>query len=153
MDFCGTSPIEIYTDGSCTGNPGKGGWGVHMCQGEATLDLCGDSLGADTTNNRMELTAVVEALWKIAQERFSGKITILSDSRYVIDGIQKWIVGWKRSGWKTANKTPVKNEDLWKTLDAAKDALPGTIVWKWVAGHSGNPGNVAADRLARRGAL
>ena len=141
--------IHAYTDGACSGNPGPGGWGVMIIALQAgkkikELELCG---GAEqTTNNRMELTAAIEALK--ALERPS-KITIFTDSVYVKDGISKWLENWKKRDWKTASKKAVKNVDLWKELDLA--CVNHEVVWKWVKGHAGNLENERADFLARSG--
>jgi len=141
--------LFAYTDGACSGNPGPGGWGALLIarDGDTIVkqrDLCGGA--ADTTNNRMELTAAIEALE--ALERAS-QITVVTDSSYVKDGLTKWIFGWKKNGWKTAAKKPVKNVDLWKKLDAAQ--ARHTVSWEWVKGHAGHPENERADALARQG--
>ncbi|MFQ5623352.1 MAG: ribonuclease HI [Paracoccaceae bacterium] len=141
--------LTAYTDGACSGNPGPGGWGVLMVarRGGRTLrerELCGGEAG--TTNNRMELMAVIAALE--ALERASD-ITIVTDSTYVRDGVSKWIHNWKRNGWKTSAKKPVKNADLWQRLDAAQ--ARHDVTWEWVKGHAGHPENERADRLARDG--
>jgi ribonuclease HI len=141
--------IKAYTDGACSGNPGPGGWGVVIIAMETgqelkRLELSG---GAEqTTNNRMELTAAIQALE--ALERPS-KITIYTDSVYVKDGILKWLANWKLKGWKTASKKPVKNVDLWRALDLAR--LAHQVTWEWVKGHDGVPENERADFLARKG--
>lgn len=136
--------IEIYTDGACSGNPGPGGWGVLLRIGDAETELCGGE--SVTTNNRMELFAVIEAL-----QSFTGSVEarVYTDSQYVQKGISEWIHSWKQRGWKTAGKEPVKNEDLWRRLDAlvAKHELE----WHWVRGHNGHPENERADALARAG--
>ncbi len=136
--------IEIFTDGACRGNPGPGGWGVLMRYAEKEKSLFGGE--ADTTNNRMEMTAVIEGLSALKQP---CKITLTSDSTYVLKGIQEWLPAWKKRNWKTASKKPVKNVDLWQKLDA----LIGThdIDWQWVKGHSGHRENEIADQLANRG--
>ncbi len=136
--------ITIYTDGACSGNPGPGGWGVLLSwQGHKKELFGGDP---DTTNNRMELMAAIQALENLNR---SGRIALYTDSTYVRDGITKWIHGWKRNGWRTAAKKPVKNEDLWKRLELA---LTGhDVEWHWVKGHAGHPGNERADQLARDG--
>ena len=135
--------IYIYTDGACKGNPGPGGWGALLKYKEHKKEINGFSKNA--TNNIMELTAVIESLLIIKQK---SDITIITDSNYVKDGITKWIANWKNKGWKTSNKKPVKNKDLWKQLDyLIKDH---TINWEWVRGHSGNPGNEKADLLANK---
>ena len=137
--------VSIYTDGACKGNPGPGGWGAWLSTGGHEKDLCGGE--KLTTNNRMELTAVIEAL---ASLRRSCDVTIYTDSEYVRKGITEWIHGWKQRGWKTADRKPVRNQDLWEALDAA--AAAHTVDWRWVKGHSGDPGNERADALANRGA-
>ena len=141
--------LFIYTDGACSGNPGPGGWGALLIakEGDTLLksrELCGGD--ADTTNNRMELTAAIEGL--NALERPSP-VTVVTDSAYVKDGISKWMHGWKRNGWKTAAKKPVKNEDLWKALDAAQ--ARHQVTWEWVKGHAGHAENELADGLANKG--
>ncbi len=138
--------IEIWTDGACSGNPGPGGWGVLLKSGETTKELFGGE--ADTTNNRMELMAAIEALNALKR---ASNVKLHTDSTYVKDGLTKWIHGWKRNGWKTASKKPVKNKDLWQALEAACE--PHSIDWIWVKGHAGDPGNEKADELARRGAM
>ena len=141
--------LFAYTDGACSGNPGPGGWGVVMQakDGEQVVkerELNGGA--ADTTNNRMELMAAISALE--ALERASD-ITVVTDSVYVRDGIMKWMHGWKRNGWRTAAKKPVKNEELWKRLDEAQ--ARHVVIWEWVKGHAGHPENERADELARAG--
>jgi ribonuclease HI len=133
--------VEIATDGACKGNPGPGGWGVLLRFGAREKELSGGE--RLTTNNRMELTAAIRGL-----EALKGpcRVTLSTDSRYVMDGLTKWIKGWQRNGWKTADKKPVKNAELWQTLLAA--AAPHRIEWKWVKGHAGHPDNERADRLA-----
>jgi ribonuclease HI len=141
--------LFAYTDGACSGNPGPGGRGVLMLAREGGKVIKSRELKGgepDTTNNRMELMAAINAL--TALER-SVKITIVTDSAYVKDGITKWIVGWKSRGWKTAAKKPVKNEDLWKALDAAR--TDHDVTWEWIKGHAGHPENEHADELARAG--
>jgi len=134
--------VEIFTDGACSGNPGPGGWGVVLRWNGEERELSGGE--AETTNNRMELTAAIEALRAL---RRAVRVDLYTDSTYVKDGITKWIHGWKAKGWKTANKKPVKNQDLWRALD---DALAEHEVnWHWVKGHSGHPENERADALAR----
>jgi len=135
--------IYIYTDGACKGNPGPGGWGALLQYNEHKKEINGFSL--DTTNNIMELTAVIEALSIIKSK---SEITIITDSNYVKDGITKWIDNWKKKGWRTANKKPVKNKHLWEKLDNLTNNH--TITWKWVRGHTGNPGNEKADELANQ---
>jgi ribonuclease HI len=136
--------INIYTDGACKGNPGMGGWGALLVAGEKEKELFGGE--KDSTNNRMELMAVIQALGILKRP---CDIIIHTDSQYVLKGITEWIQGWKAKGWKTASRTPVKNVDLWQALDQAR--TPHTIEWKWVRGHSGHPGNERADQLANRG--
>lgn len=136
----------IYTDGACKGNPGPGGWGAWLKSGTTEKDLFGGEL--DTTNNRMELTAVIEGL---AALKRPCEVTLYLDSQYVRQGITKWIRGWKAKGWMTAAKQPVKNADLWKQLDTLVEEAGHTIEWRWVKGHSGDPGNERADMLANKG--
>jgi len=133
--------IEIYTDGACLGNPGPGGWGVLIIEGNERREHNGGE--ADTTNNRMELMAAIRAL-----EETSGapQVILYTDSQYVKNGINSWIHGWKRNGWKTASRKPVKNKDLWEALDA--QITGRDIEWRWVKGHAGDPGNERADELA-----
>ncbi len=138
--------VTIYTDGACKGNPGPGGWGALLLSGDTEKEVFGGELA--TTNNRMELTAVIEAL--IALKR-PCKVTLFLDSEYVRKGITEWIHGWKARGWKTAAKQPVKNVELWQKLDAVVSQSGHKIVWKWVKGHAGDPGNERADALANRG--
>ncbi len=136
--------IEIYTDGACSGNPGPGGWGALLRIGSAETELCGGEPA--TTNNRMELLAVIEALQSLAQP---VEARVYTDSQYVQKGISEWIHSWKRRGWKTAGKEPVKNEDLWRRLDAL--ASGHKLEWHWVRGHNGHPENERVDALARAG--
>ena len=136
--------INIYTDGACKGNPGPGGWGAILEYGDYKKEIYGGD--ALTTNNIMELTAVIEAL-KLVKKKSSIHIT--TDSQYVKNGISDWINTWKLKGWKTANKKPVKNKELWITLDKLTNAH--NIKWAWVKGHSGHPGNERADQLANKG--
>ena len=136
--------VDAYTDGACKGNPGPGGWGVLLVYGEHRKELCGGE--AQTTNNRMELMAVIEALKSLKR---TTPIRVHTDSQYVHKGISEWIGGWKRKGWKTADGKPVKNQDLWMQLD--KLSADHTVQWHWVKGHAGHPGNEAADRLANQG--
>jgi ribonuclease HI len=136
--------IEIYTDGACRGNPGPGGWGALLIAGPHQKTLHGGE--AETTNNRMELTAAIEALNSVRER---AAIVIYTDSKYVMDGINEWLPNWKRRGWKTAARKPVKNQDLWQALDAATERHD--IRWVWVKGHAGDPGNEMADQLANRG--
>lgn len=136
--------VEIFTDGACRGNPGKGGWGALLKYGNKEKTLHG---GEDnSTNNRMELTAVIMALEAVNE---SFKIVVTTDSKYVLQGATEWLAGWKQRGWKTAAKKPVLNVDLWQRLDQALE--PRNIKWKWVKGHSGHPGNERADSLANLG--
>ncbi len=135
--------IYIYTDGACKGNPGPGGWGALLQYNQHKKEINGFSL--ETTNNIMELTAVIEALSIIKK---TSDITIITDSNYVKDGITKWIDNWKNKGWKTANKKPVKNKELWEKLDSLRNNH--NITWEWVRGHTGNPGNEKADELANQ---
>ena len=135
--------LVIYTDGACSGNPGPGGWGVVMYHGKRTKELSGGHPA--TTNNRMEMQAVIEALRAI-KPGFGGKTVLFSDSTYVLKGLQEWLPGWKKRGWKTAAKKPVKNADLWKELDALNQER--SIDWRWVKGHAGDVGNERADTLA-----
>ncbi|HVY89494.1 MAG TPA: ribonuclease HI [Hyphomonadaceae bacterium] len=136
--------IEIWTDGACSGNPGPGGWGVLMRQGEKETERHGGEKA--TTNNRMELMAAIVAL---ESQPKGSEVILHTDSQYVKDGLTKWIIGWKRNGWKTADRKPVKNQDLWVRLDAA--ATAHKVDWRWVKGHSGHPENDRADALARKG--
>jgi ribonuclease HI len=138
--------VEIHTDGACKGNPGPGGWGALLRSGEHVREIFGGEL--ETTNNRMELTAVIEAL--VALKR-PCKITLYLDSEYVRKGITEWIHGWKAKGWRTAAKQPVKNADLWQKLDALVAQSGHQIEWRWVKGHAGDPGNERADALANQG--
>ncbi|MEW6465765.1 MAG: ribonuclease HI [Pseudomonadota bacterium] len=138
--------VEIHTDGACKGNPGPGGWGVVLQSGASRKELFGGELG--TTNNRMELTAVIEAL---AALKRPCTVDLYLDSEYVRKGITEWIGGWKARGWKTAAKQPVKNVDLWQRLDALVSGAGHEIRWHWVRGHVGNPGNERADALANLG--
>lgn len=136
--------VVIYTDGACKGNPGPGGWGAFLQMGQHTKELCGGE--ENTTNNRMELTAVIRALEALKRP---VSVQIHTDSKYVQQGISTWIHGWKKNGWRTADKKPVKNADLWQILDAA--AARHRIEWLWVKGHAGDIGNEQADALANRG--
>ncbi|HBU63205.1 MAG: ribonuclease HI [Oceanicaulis sp.] len=134
--------IVIHTDGACSGNPGPGGWGAILHWKGHEKELSGAE--AETTNNRMELTAAIAALEALKRR---SKVRLVTDSTYVRDGVTKWIHGWKRNGWKTAAKKPVKNDDLWKRLDAI--ASKHDVTWEWVKGHAGHPENERADQLAR----
>ena len=136
--------VTIYTDGACKGNPGPGGWGVLMIAGENRRELCGGE--KNTTNNRMELTAAIEALRALKRPT---RVRLFTDSKYVMQGIETWIHGWKKNGWRTSDKKPVKNMDLWQALDAL--AAQQQIEWRWVKGHSGDPGNERADALSNDG--
>ena len=138
--------VVIYTDGACKGNPGPGGWGVYLKSEGFEKELWGGE--RETTNNRMELTAVIEGL---AALKRPCQVSLYLDSQYVRQGITEWIHGWKRKGWVTASKQPVKNADLWRKLDGLVHAGPHKIEWHWVKGHAGDPGNERADALANRG--
>ena len=138
-----TAPIALFTDGACSGNPGPGGWAAILRSGKHESELSGGEI--QTTNNRMEMTAVIEGLRAVKQP---SHISIYTDSKYVMDGAQSWIIGWKKRGWKTADKKPVKNEDLWRALDEQK-ARHLSLQWNWVPGHSGHTENERADFLAR----
>ncbi len=138
--------VEIFTDGACKGNPGPGGWGVVLRMGSNEKELSGSAPA--TTNNRMEMTAAIEALKAL---KSPCEVALHTDSRYVIDGITKWIFGWQRNGWKNAAKKPVLNSDLWIELQTA--AKPHRVEWIWVKGHDGHPENERADRLASDAAL
>ncbi len=140
----GKREVVAYTDGACSGNPGPGGWGVLLRCGEYERELCGGE--AHTTNQRMELRAAIEALRAL---RRPCRITIHSDSRYVVQGISEWIHNWKRNNWKTAGKKDVANADLWRQLDQACQGHE--VHWRWIKGHSGDAGNERADALARAG--
>ena len=136
--------VEIFSDGACKGNPGVGGWGALLRMGGTEKELFGGE--PNTTNNRMELTAVIQALTALTRP---CEVLIHTDSQYVMKGMMEWIEGWKAKGWKTAAKQPVKNDDLWKTLD--KLVAMHDVDWRWVRGHSGHPENERADELANRG--
>jgi ribonuclease HI len=137
--------VDIYTDGACSGNPGPGGWGAVLYYGGHKKELYGSAAGK-TTNNRMELTAAIEALQSLTRR---SRVRLHTDSTYLRDGITKWLPGWARNGWKTAARQPVKNDDLWRSLQAAVQRHD--VEWHWVRGHAGNPGNELADTLANRG--
>ncbi|MDO9432294.1 MAG: ribonuclease HI [Phenylobacterium sp.] len=139
-----TPQVVIYSDGACSGNPGPGGWGAVMISGEHVRDICGGEPA--TTNNRMELMAAIQALEALKKP---CKVELHTDSTYVMKGISEWIHGWKKRGWLTADKKPVKSDDLWRRLDVARGKHD--VTWKWVKGHSGHPLNERADALARRG--
>jgi ribonuclease HI len=136
--------VVIYTDGACKGNPGPGGWGALLEAGGQRKELFGGE--PHTTNNRMELTAVIRALEALAQ---GADVDLYTDSQYVKNGIETWIHGWKKNGWKTSDRKPVKNADLWRKLE--EHAAQHAIRWHWVRGHDANPGNERADALANRG--
>ncbi|MEO7760845.1 MAG: ribonuclease HI [Casimicrobiaceae bacterium] len=138
--------VTIYTDGACKGNPGPGGWGALLIKGDVEKELFGGE--TLTTNNRMELMAVIQALTALKQE---CTVDLYTDSQYVRQGITTWIHNWKRNGWKTSDRKPVKNADLWATLDQA--AAKHQVRWHWVKGHANDPGNLRADALANRGVL
>lgn len=139
-----TPEVIIYTDGACKGNPGPGGWGVLMIAGECRRELCGGE--RLTTNNRMELTAAIEALRALKRR---SRVRLITDSSYVKQGIETWIHGWKRNGWRTSDKKPVKNADLWQALDELNAGHE--VQWRWVKGHSGEAGNERADALSNEG--
>ncbi len=136
--------VDLFTDGACSGNPGPGGWGAILRYGAHEKEFSGGA--ADTTNNRMELTAVIEGL---AALKSPCAVTVHTDSKYVMDGVTKYLARWKEKGWKTADRKPVKNPDLWQTLDAALQKH--RVRWIWVKGHNGHPENERADALARAG--
>ncbi|HVE49167.1 MAG TPA: ribonuclease HI [Casimicrobiaceae bacterium] len=138
------APVVIYTDGACKGNPGVGGWGALLIAGNREKEIFGGELA--TTNNRMELTAVIRALECLTR---ASDVELFTDSQYVKQGIESWIHGWKRNGWKTSDRKPVKNAELWRELEAT--AARHRINWHWVRGHNADPGNERADELANRG--
>ncbi len=138
--------VEIYTDGACKGNPGPGGWGVLLKSGSTEKELFGGE--RETTNNRMELMAVIMALEALKRP---CHVFLHADSQYVLKGMTEWLAGWKAKGWKTASRQPVKNVDLWQRLDALVATSGHKIEWRWVKGHNGDPGNERADELANRG--
>jgi len=140
----GSPRVRIYTDGACSGNPGPGGWGAVLLYNGERKEICGGEI--DTTNNRMELEATIQALQALKRR---STVALFTDSRYIIDGITQWIDGWKARGWRTAGKKPVKNMDLWQLLDA--QTSNHDVTWHWVKGHDGNRENERADTLARRG--
>ena len=141
------SKVVIYTDGACKGNPGPGGWGALLRSADGSeKELFGGELG--TTNNRMEMMAVIEAL---AALKRPCQVTLHVDSQYVLKGMTEWLAGWKAKGWKTASKQPVKNVDLWQRMDALVNSAGHRIDWQWVKGHAGDPGNERADALANLG--
>ena len=141
-----TPQVIIHTDGACSGNPGPGGWGAVLQSGAKTRELKGGDLA--TTNNRMELMAAIQALEALTRD---CKVELHTDSTYVMKGISEWIHNWKRRGWLTADKKPVKNDDLWKRLDTAR--LRHDVAWRWVKGHAGHELNERADTLAREGMM
>ena len=144
MSSDSTGLIRIYTDGACKGNPGRGGWGALLRIGQKEVELSGKE--RHTTNNRMELTAVIRALETLPQ---GSRVEVHTDSQYVQKGMSEWLRDWKRRGWRTADKKPVKNADLWRALDEARGQHE--IEWLWVRGHTGHPGNERADELANLG--
>ena len=133
--------VEVFTDGACKGNPGPGGWGALLRIGHHEKEMSGSE--AETTNNRMEMLAAIKALQALNQP---CQVTLHTDSKYVLDGITRWVFGWQKNGWKTADRKPVKNADLWQDLLAA--ARPHKVEWVWVRGHDGHPENERVDRLA-----
>jgi ribonuclease HI len=137
--------VEVYTDGACSGNPGPGGWGAVLLYGRHEKELCGGQR-EPTTNNRMELTAAIEALEHLTRP---SVVRLHTDSTYVRSGIMSWLAGWQRNGWRTSDRKPVKNADLWQRLAAA--VARHEVEWLWVKGHAGDPGNERADALANRG--
>ncbi|OXE37402.1 MAG: ribonuclease HI [Phenylobacterium zucineum] len=139
-----TPKVVIYTDGACSGNPGPGGWGAILTLGQNVKEICGGE--PDTTNNRMELMAAIRALEALNKP---CAVELHTDSTYVMKGISEWIHNWKRRGWRTADNKPVKNDDLWRELDQARERHQ--VSWKWVKGHAGHPMNERADELARQG--
>lgn len=138
--------VEIFTDGACKGNPGKGGWGAILRMGEHEKELSGSE--KETTNNRMELMAAIQALNALTQP---CRVSLHTDSKYVLDGITRWVFGWQKNGWKTADRKPVKNGDLWLALVEA--VRPHKVEWIWVRGHDGHPENERADKLASDAAV
>ena len=138
--------VDLYTDGACKGNPGAGGWGVLMRFGQHEKSLCGGA--AETTNNRMELMAVIEGLKALSRP---CKVRVHTDSQYVQKGISEWLANWKKRNWRSSTGQPVKNQDLWRALD--EQAARHQAEWHWVKGHAGHPENEAADRLANEGVL
>lgn len=138
--------VSIYTDGACSGNPGPGGWGAILKVDSFESELCGGEL--KTTNNRMEMIAAVQALKSLPRR---CKVTLFTDSMYLRDGVTRWMINWKRNGWLTADKKPVKNQDIWQELDQL--LTKHEIQWQWVKGHAGHPENERADALARSGII
>jgi ribonuclease HI len=139
-----TPGVVIYTDGACSGNPGPGGWGAILMFGETSREICGGE--PDTTNNRMELMAAIQALETLTRP---CQVELHTDSQYVMKGISEWIHNWKRRGWRTADNKPVKNDDLWRRLDEARSRH--NVQWRWVKGHAGHEHNERADALAGQG--
>lgn len=137
----GSKRVRLYTDGSCHGNPGPGGWAAILEYGDKTRELTGNDPA--TTNNRMEMMAVLEGLRALKEPCI---VDVWTDSRYVVDGMKSWLAGWKKRGWKTASKQPVKNEEIWRALD--DEASRHTVTWNWVKGHDGHPQNERCDELA-----
>jgi ribonuclease HI len=144
MSAPAASSVHVYTDGACKGNPGPGGWGALLVAGGREKEIFGGE--RETTNNRMELTAVIRALEALTA---SSEVDVHTDSQYVKNGIETWIHGWKRNGWKTSDRKPVKNAELWRELEA--QAARHRVRWHWVKGHADNAGNLRADELANRG--
>lgn len=136
--------IKVYTDGACKGNPGQGGWGALILENDVKREIYGGE--SNTTNNRMELMAVIRALELLKEQ---NDITVFTDSTYVQKGISEWIINWKRNGWKSSNKKSVKNQDLWVELDNLNDLM--SVKWQWIKGHAGHSGNERADYLANLG--
>ena len=136
--------IKVYTDGACKGNPGQGGWGALILENDSKREIYGGE--SNTTNNRMELMAVIRALELLKEQ---NDITVFTDSTYVQKGISEWIINWKRNGWKSSNKKSVKNKDLWVELDNLNDLM--SVKWQWIKGHAGHSGNERADYLANLG--
>ena len=136
--------INVYTDGACKGNPGQGGWGALILENDVKREIYGGE--SNTTNNRMELMAVIRALELLKEQ---NDITVFTDSTYVQKGISEWIINWKRNGWKSSNKKSVKNKDLWVELDNLNDLM--SVKWQWIKGHAGHSGNERADYLANLG--
>jgi ribonuclease HI len=136
--------IKVYTDGACKGNPGQGGWGALILENDSSREIYGGE--SNTTNNRMELMAVIRALESLKEQK---DIIVFTDSTYVQKGISEWIINWKRNGWKSSNKKNVKNKDLWVELDNLNDSM--SVKWQWIKGHAGHSGNERADYLANLG--
>ena len=136
--------IKVFTDGACKGNPGQGGWGALILENDAEREIYGGE--SNTTNNRMELMAVIKALELLKEQKY---ITVFTNSTYVQKGISEWIINWKRNGWKSSNKKSVKNKDLWVELDNLNDQM--SVKWQWIKGHAGHSGNERADYLANLG--